>query len=142
MHLRITLKKEKIMNDILLMIIFSIGALLILIAAIGLIRMPDFYLRISVTTKAATLGVGMILLGMALYFMETAVTTNVVAIIIFLFLTAPISAHIIGRASYFTGVSLWERTKIDEIKGQYDSQNHYLSSGFEEEKEEEKHLNK
>ncbi|MFA5573460.1 MAG: monovalent cation/H(+) antiporter subunit G [Brumimicrobium sp.] len=123
------------MNDILIMIIVSFGALFILLAAVGLLRMSDFYLRISVTTKAATLGVGLTLLGLAMYFTKTNITTNVFAIIIFLFLTAPISAHVIGRASYFVGVPLWKKTKIDEIKGKYDSSTHDLLSGFETEEE-------
>lgn len=121
------------MNDIIIMIIISLGALFILLAAVGLIRMPDLYLRISVTTKAATLGVGLILLGLALYYMETSITTRVIAIIVFLFLTAPISAHVIGRASYFVGVPMWKKTKIDELKGMYNTKTHDLMSGFEEE---------
>lgn len=125
------------MNDILVMIIISIGTLFILLAAIGLIRMPDLFLRISVTTKAATLGVGLILFGMALYFMETSITTRAVAIIVFLFLTAPISAHVIGRASYFVGVPLWKKTKMDELKGMYNTKTHDLKSGLEEKEEEE-----
>jgi multicomponent Na+:H+ antiporter subunit G len=123
------------MNDILIMIIISLGTLFILLAAIGLLRMPDLYLRMSVTTKAATLGVGLILFGLALYYMETSITTRVVAIIVFLLLTAPISAHVIGRASYFIGVPMWKKTKIDELEGMYNSKTHDLKSGFEKEKE-------
>lgn len=117
------------------MIIISLGTLFILLAAIGLIRMPDLYLRMSVTTKAATLGVGMILIGLALYYMETSITTRVIAIIVFLLLTAPISAHVIGRAAYFVGVPMWKKTKIDELSGMYNSKTHDLMSGFEEEEE-------
>ncbi|HZH86583.1 MAG TPA: monovalent cation/H(+) antiporter subunit G, partial [Brumimicrobium sp.] len=126
-------KKEKEMNDIIIMVIISLGTLFILLAAIGLLRMPDLYLRMSVTTKAATLGVGLILLGLALYYMETSITTRVIAIIVFLLLTAPISAHVIGRASYFVGVPMWKKTKIDELKGMYNTKTHDLMSGFEEE---------
>jgi len=121
------------MNDIIIMVIISLGTLFILLAAIGLLRMPDLYLRMSVTTKAATLGVGLILLGLALYYMETSITTRVIAIIVFLLLTAPISAHVIGRASYFVGVPMWKKTKIDELKGMYNTKTHDLMSGFEEE---------
>ncbi|PWH81420.1 monovalent cation/H(+) antiporter subunit G [Brumimicrobium oceani] len=121
------------MNDILIMIIISLGTLFILLAAIGLLRMPDLYLRMSVTTKAATLGVGLILLGLALYYMETSITTRVIAIIVFLLLTAPISAHVIGRAAYFVGVPMWKKTKIDDLKGMYNTKTHDLMSGFEEE---------
>lgn len=124
------------MNDILIMVIISLGTLFILLAAIGLLRMPDLYLRMSVTTKAATLGVGLILMGLALYYMETSITTRVSAIIVFLLLTAPISAHVIGRAAYFVGVPMWKKTKIDDLKGMYNTKTHDLMSGFEEEEEE------
>ncbi|RYM32770.1 monovalent cation/H(+) antiporter subunit G [Brumimicrobium glaciale] len=124
------------MNDIIIMIIVSLGTLFILLAAIGLVRMPDLYLRMSVTTKAATLGVGLILIGLALYYMETSITTRVIAIIVFLLLTAPISAHVIGRASYFVGVPLWKKTKIDELEGMYNTKTHDLMSGLEDEEEE------
>ena len=48
------------MIDITLAILSTIGALAILFASIGILRMPDFYLRLSVTVKAATLGVGLL----------------------------------------------------------------------------------
>ncbi len=123
------------MNEILIMIIISTGALFILLAAIGLLRMPDLYLRMSVTTKAATLGVGLILMGLALHYMETSITTRVIAIIVFLFLTAPISAHVIGRAAYFVGVPMWKKTKIDDLEGMYNTKTHDLMSGLEEKDE-------
>ena len=114
------------MNEISILIIVTLGALFIFLAAIGLLRMPDLFLRISVTTKAATLGVGLLLLGTALYFKEISTTTRAIAIIIFLFLTAPIGAHLIGRASYFIGVPLWKNSKIDELKDKYDKKTHGL----------------
>ena len=117
------------------MVIISLGTLFILLAAIGLVRMPDLYLRMSVTTKAATLGVGLILIGLALHYMETSITTQVIAIIVFLLLTVPISAHVIGRASYFIGVPMWKKTKIDDLEGMYNTKTHALKSGFEEEPE-------
>lgn len=114
------------MNEISILIIVTLGALFIFLAAIGLLRMPDLFLRISVTTKAATLGVGLLLIGTALYFKEISTTTRAIAIIIFLFLTAPIGAHLIGRASYFIGVPLWKNSKIDELKDKYDKKTHGL----------------
>lgn len=122
------------MNDIIVVILISIGTLFILLAAIGLLRMPDLFLRISVTTKAATLGVGLILAGMALHFHETSITTRAIAIIVFLLLTAPIGAHLIGRASYFVGVPLWKKSLMDDLKGKYNMDTHELSSS-EQQKE-------
>jgi multicomponent Na+:H+ antiporter subunit G len=81
-----------------------------------------------VTTKAATLGIGMILAGAAFYFDDFSVTSRVLAIILFLVLTAPVGAHMIGRASYFIGTPLWKKSVMDELKGQYDKDTSALGS--------------
>lgn len=120
------------MTEVIIMILSGTGALFILLAAIGFVRMPDFFLRVSVTTKAATLGIGLILGGAALYFSEVSVVSRVFAIILFLILTAPVAAHMIGRTSYFIGTALWEGTGIDELKGKYKQDTHELSSGEEQ----------
>lgn len=114
------------MNEIIIITVVSLGTLFILLAGIGLIRMPDLYLRISVTTKAVTLGVGLLLIGTALYFKEISITTRAIAIIFFLFLTAPIGAHLIGRVSYFIGIPLWKKSVTDDLKGKYNQKTHDL----------------
>jgi multicomponent Na+:H+ antiporter subunit G len=116
------------MVDYLIMFLSAVGSLFILLAAVGIVRMPDLYLRISVTTKAATLGIGMILAGAAFYFNDFSVTSRVLAIILFLVLTAPVGAHMIGRASYFIGTPLWKKSVMDELKGQYDKDTSALDS--------------
>lgn len=95
------------------------GVFFVLLAGIGLVRMPDMFLRMSAATKASTLGLGLILLGTAVYFNELTVTSRALAIILFMFLTAPVSAHMIGRAGYSDGVPLWERTQLDELRDKY-----------------------
>lgn len=117
------------MTEWLILILATLGTLFILLAAIGVVRMPDLYLRISVTTKAATLGIGLILIAAALFFNDGAITTRVLAIILFILLTAPVGAHLLGRASYFTGIPLWDKSTMDEMKGQYNRRTHTLSSG-------------
>lgn len=119
------------MTEIIVIILSSLGALFILLAAVGIVKMPDLYLRISVTTKAATLGIGLILLASGIYFSDTAILVRVIAIIVFMLLTAPVGAHMIGRASYFTGVKMWDKSTIDELEGQYDKKSHKLKSGEE-----------
>lgn len=116
------------MIDIIIAILSTIGACAILIASIGILRMPDFYLRLSVTVKAATLGSGLLLLSAAIYFPQVSVTTKAVAIIFFLILTAPVSAHMIGRAAYFIGTPLWKGTIRDDLEGMYDHDAHRLKS--------------
>lgn len=107
------------MIDIIVMILCTFGALVVLIAAIGIVRMPDFYLQLSVTVKAATLGVGLLLLAAAVYFADLSISTKSIAIIFFLVLTAPVAGHMIGKAAYSTGTGLWKGSVIDELKGKY-----------------------
>ena len=102
------------------------GTALILISALGVVRMPDLYLRMSASTKSSTLGVGAILLGAAIYFNELGVASRAIATIFFILLTAPVAAHMMSRAAYFNGVPLWDGTRYDELKGRYDIKTHTL----------------
>ncbi len=116
------------MTEYLIAAFAVLGALIILLAAVGIIRMPDLYLRMSVTAKAATLGTGLLLIASALYFQTTGITSRVIAIIVFIVLTVPVGAHLISRASYFTGVPLWDGTVMDDLKGKYRRTTHELES--------------
>ena len=113
--------------------ILSMGPLLVgtafaLIAALGILRMPDLFLRMSMTTKAATLGVGSMLVASIIYFDDAGTATRGVAIIIFLLLTAPVSAQMIGRAGYIDPeTKIWEKTTPDELAGKYDLSNNTLA---------------
>lgn len=121
------------MSSVLIVILTTFGAIFVLLAAIGLIRMPDTYLRISVTTKAATLGVGLMLVSTAIYFNDLSTTSRAMVIILFVLLTAPVSAHLIGRASYFMGVKLWDKSVMDDLRGKYQKKTHILNSESDEE---------
>mgnify|MGYP006282714995 CR=1 FL=1 len=107
------------MIDYIILFLATFGAAFVLLAAVGILRMPDLYLRISVTTKAATLGIGLILICVAVYFGEAPIATRALAIIFFLLLTAPVGAHLIGRSSYFVNTPLWKNSVRDDLKGKY-----------------------
>ena len=92
------------------------GAIFLLLAGVGIIRLPDIFCRGSATTKAATLGVGLMLAATAVYFGELQVTTRAIATVAFLLLTAPVATHMISRAAYFRGTELWPGTVRDELK--------------------------
>ncbi len=115
-------------ENITIAILLTVGAILMLLAGIGILRMPDVLLRISATTKAATLGVIFIMIAVALHFGNLGVTSRAVGVIIFITLTAPISAHMISRAAYITGDPLWSNTKIDELRGRYNKETYTLES--------------
>lgn len=99
----------------IVVLLLVLGALFMLLAAVGLVRLPDLYLRMSATSKAATLGASLVLLGAAVHFGTAAVAGRAVVIVVFLFLTAPVAAHTIGRAGYRRKSPLWEGTIADEL---------------------------
>jgi len=107
------------MFEIIAGLLLIIGSLFILIATIGILRMPDIFLRMSATTKAATLGICVVLIGTAMFYQDFGILTRVVIIIMFLGLTAPVAAHMIGRAAYLEGLPLWHKTHIDEMKDEF-----------------------
>jgi multicomponent Na+:H+ antiporter subunit G len=116
------------MSDWVMTALMITGGAFLLLAAIGIIRMPDLYSRIQAATKAATLGVGCIILALAIHFVDLGITVRALLVIAFLFLTQPVAAHMIGRAAYFVGVPLWENTIMDELRGRYDASTHALES--------------
>jgi multicomponent Na+:H+ antiporter subunit G len=94
----------------------ALGTSLIIIAGLGMVRMPDLLTRMHASAKAGTLGAVLILVAAAVAFADTAIIMRVVLIILFLFLTAPLAAHIIARAGYRSGVPLSSETVVDEYR--------------------------
>ena len=92
-----------------------IGSIFCLVAAVGMLRLPDTLIRMHAATKAGTLGAGFILAAEAVIAAELGTTLKAIAAIVFLFLTAPVAAHLIGRAAYHQGIRLFDKTWIDEL---------------------------
>ena len=108
------------MIDIIAALLMVGGTGFTLVAAIGLLRLPDLYTRMHAVTKAGTLGVGLLLVSAAVSFGDLSVTARAVVAILFVFLTAPVSAHMIGRAGYLGSASLWEETVFDRWGAGYE----------------------
>jgi multicomponent Na+:H+ antiporter subunit G len=94
--------------------LFIAGATLALLAAIGVLRMPDVYTRMQASTKASTLGLGCLLAGVALRNPELSFVIRAATIAAFMFLTTAVAAHVIARAAALTGAPLWKGTLVDE----------------------------
>lgn len=109
-------------------VLIGIGAVFMLVAAIGVLRMPDVYMRMHSSTKSATFGVSFVMAGVALYFWDFAIAVRALAVVVFFFITAPVAAHLIARAAYVSREPLWSGTLGDEMRGCYDPQGRYLSS--------------
>jgi multicomponent Na+:H+ antiporter subunit G len=90
-----------------------LGGFFCFVAGLGVLRLPDALIRMHASTKAGTLGSGLILAAVAIYFADAATITRAVAAILFLLVTAPVAAHMIGRATFKGGVPLWN-TRIEE----------------------------
>lgn len=106
--------------DVIIAILLVIGAFFVFVAALGLVRFQDVLLRMHGATKAGALGTGMILVAIALFFHDPGVSTRALAGVLFVLATAPIAAHLIGRAAYIAEVPLHPRTAPDELRGHYD----------------------
>jgi multicomponent Na+:H+ antiporter subunit G len=122
------------MRDVLTIFLLFSGAMFCLLGAVGITRMPDLFTRLQASTKAGTLGVGFIMVGAAVHFAELGVTVRSVMVIAFLFLTAPVAAHMIARAAYFVKVPLWKNTELDELEGKYDTHQHTVASPDEDDR--------
>ena len=101
----------------LVFVVALLGIALMVVAGIGLLRMPDLPTRMHASSKAGTLGAALVLVAVALNFGDAVITVRVVLVCSFLLLTAPIASHVIGRAAYRIGVPLSPETVVDELKG-------------------------
>jgi len=90
------------------------GALLALLAAVGVLRLPDVFMRMQSSTKASTLGLACLLAGLVMLHPRADMVIRACSIAAFIMLTVPVSAHAIARAAARTGSPLWVGTRVDE----------------------------
>ncbi len=102
------------MTDWLSSGLFIVGATLALLAGVGVLRMPDVLTRMQASTKASTLGLGCLLLGLAIRNPEVSFVIRAGSIGAFMLLTTAVGAHVIARAAAHGGAPLWEGTVVDE----------------------------
>lgn len=108
------------MSDLVAAVAMVLGGAFMLLSAVGMVRMPDVYMRLQVASKASSLGAGLLMLAVAVYFAELGMAVRALLVVAFIFLTTPVSAHLLGRAAYLTGVPLWSGTGEDALRGAYD----------------------
>jgi len=116
------------MNTWIVFFLIASGTFFMVIAAIGLLRLPDLFTRMHASTKAVSLGVGILLIATAAYYGAYGIWTKALLTTVFIFLTAPVASHMIARAAYLTRVPRWEKTVIDEMEPHVHYQPHRLTS--------------
>ncbi|KZS49867.1 monovalent cation/H(+) antiporter subunit G [Rhizobium anhuiense] len=91
------------------------GAFFALAAAIGLVRLPDLYMRMHSASKAGTVGSGLLLLAAGLHSQDLAILARAIAGFVFFLLTAPVSAHLLARAAHHSGYDLAALSVRDDM---------------------------
>ncbi|GGM19208.1 Na+/H+ antiporter subunit G [Paraliobacillus quinghaiensis] len=106
------------MTEIVISFFVLVGALFMLLGAVAIIRLPDTYTRINAATKASTLGVIGIMIGLFLFFIyiHGSVSGKILLTIIFVFITAPISGFMMARSAYHAGIPIWKQSVRDDLK--------------------------
>jgi multicomponent Na+:H+ antiporter subunit G len=102
--------------DVIAAILILAGAVIAVIAAVGLHTMPDVYARMHVATKPATLGITLCLSGAALLADSTSMVTKLVLAIVFQLVTTPAAGHLLGRAAHAARAPVSEYTFVDELR--------------------------
>mgnify|MGYP001278390780 CR=1 FL=1 len=96
-------------------VLIFVGALFTLAAAIGILRLPEFYSRMHAASKAGTVGSSLMLIAVAVHSGDPGTVTRALAGVVFFLLTAPISAHLLARAAYAVGYRLGRHAVLDEM---------------------------
>lgn len=92
-----------------------LGVALAVVAGIGLVRLPDVFTRMHAATKPSTLGLLLICCGAALVVDDGSARVELLLVAAFQFVTAPVAAHVVGRAAYGAGVGRLDQLEIDDL---------------------------
>lgn len=103
-------------NEIIGIVLLSIGVIFDFFGCVGLYRLPDVYNRLQASTKCVTLGTGFILLGVVVITGAGAIAAKAILCLIFVFLTSPTAAHALARGSHKAGIKLWDKSVCDQYE--------------------------
>ena len=103
------------MSDIAAAALLLLGVALCVLAGVGLHRFPDVFARMHAATKPATLGLVLVLTAAGMRVSDKRDVAKLVLIMVLQFVTAPVGAHMVGRAAYWAGTELSPATSVDEL---------------------------
>ncbi|MFW5683052.1 MAG: monovalent cation/H(+) antiporter subunit G [Phycisphaeraceae bacterium] len=121
-----------VLLDIVVMLLAVVGTAFAVLAAVGLVRLPDLYTRMQAASKGSTLGAIGVLLAAGVHFGEGGIIVRALLVVAFLMLTVPIAAHLIARAGYLDGVRMESSHVMDDLAGKYNTQQQRLEGEQEE----------
>lgn len=94
-----------------------LGACFILVSAIGILRLPDLYMRMHATTKTTSMGITGILVAVMIVYPDFATIIKGFLVILFIYLTTPLGAHMLGKAGILRNIKKWDQYGRDDLKG-------------------------
>jgi multicomponent Na+:H+ antiporter subunit G len=103
-------------SEVLVSLLVVLGAGMVLLASLGLVRLPDLYTRMHASTKPATLGTSLVVAALAIHAGELGIGARALLIVLFFLLTAPVAAHRLAHAAYRAGVRRWPGTVRDDLE--------------------------
>jgi len=104
------------MTDIIGLVFIAVGIIFDFFGCLGLVRLPDVYNRLQASTKAVTFGTCSIMFGTFLMVGFTSAGVKCLLCIMFILLTAPVSAHALARGAHRSGAELCKESVVDEYK--------------------------
>ena len=104
------------MRDVASAALMLTGVALAVVAALGLVRFPDVFSRMHAATKPATLGLLLTTLGASLRMTDGSDAVKLLLVAAFQFVTAPVAAHMIGRAAYHSGTGALDQLVVDDLR--------------------------
>ena len=112
------------MTDLSVFIMILLGSSIMLLGSVGLMRFPDVYSRIHALGVSSTLGIGCILLASFTFFcfVENTGSVKEIIIVVVLFLSSPVTVHLLSQTAYRRGIPLHQDSIIDELKTSVDEE--------------------
>lgn len=103
--------------DVVAAVLFLLGAFLALVAAVGLLRLPDLLSRMHAATKPQVLGLWLVLIGLAFRLRDPGATGLLFLVGMAQLLTTPVANHMVGRASFRAGQVRTEHLVVNDLEG-------------------------
>ncbi len=91
----------------------SAGLFFLLVSAVGLLRLPDFFTRVHAVSKSETMGIALVLVGLMFYQGFNLISLKFALIVLFVVIANPVGAHLLTRAAVRTGVLPWRRRHVN-----------------------------
>lgn len=115
--------------DVAVAVLLLTGVTLSLVAGIGILRFPGLYSRMHAATKPSTLGLLLVLAGAALRMADPGDVVELALVAAFQLLTAPVAAHMVGRAAYRSGAAGTRNAEVDELAERLDREDTEWGAG-------------